>query len=199
MRDLAKALGRGVALVLVIPSLASFAVRSRLIGRDHALEGTTQALGLIPGLTGEYLRRAFLSRTIAFCAPDCVVGFGAVFSRVGARIEARAYVGPRCHIGLATVGPDALLAAGVHVPSGMSTHGTTSLDAPIREQPGQITMVRIGEGAWIGSAAVVMTDVGAHAVVGAGAVVTRPVPAFAIAVGVPARVIRDRRVHDANQ
>jgi acetyltransferase-like isoleucine patch superfamily enzyme len=197
MREAAKRLARGLALVAVFPSFVSFALRSRLIGRDHALEGSTQALALIPGLTGQYLRRAFLSKTIAFCAPDCVVGFGAVFSRVGARIEARAYVGPRCHIGLATIGADALLAAGVHVPSGMATHGTAALDVPMREQPGQLAMVHIGEGAWIASAAVVMADVGPHAIVGAGAVVTRPIPSFAIAVGVPARVIRDRRVPDA--
>jgi acetyltransferase-like isoleucine patch superfamily enzyme len=54
-------------------------------------------------------------------------------------------------------------------------------------------MVRVGEGAWVGSAAIIMNSVGRHAVVGAGAVVTSPIPDYAVAVGVPARVIRDRR------
>jgi acetyltransferase-like isoleucine patch superfamily enzyme len=67
-------------------------------------------------------------------------------------------------------------------------------DRPIREQPGTRTLVRIGEGAWVGSAAIVMADVGRHAIVGAGAVVTNPIPDYAVAVGVPARVVRDRRV-----
>ena len=35
--------------------------------------------------------------------------------------------------------------------------------------------------------------IGDHAIVGTGAVVNRAVPAYAIAAGVPARVIRDRR------
>jgi acetyltransferase-like isoleucine patch superfamily enzyme len=52
--------------------------------------------------------------------------------------------------------------------------------------------VRIGEGAWIGSAAVVMADVGRHSVVGAGSVVTKPIPDGVVAAGVPARVIRQR-------
>ena len=53
--------------------------------------------------------------------------------------------------------------------------------------------MRIGEGTWVGSAAVVMADVGRHCVIGAGAVVTRPLPDYSVAVGVPARVIRSRR------
>ena len=47
-------------------------------------------------------------------------------------------------------------------------------------QPARIP-VRIGAGAWIGSAAVVMADVGRDAVVGAGAVVTSRLPIASIA------------------
>ena len=53
--------------------------------------------------------------------------------------------------------------------------------------------MRIGEGTWVGSAAVVLADVGRHCVIGAGAVVTVPIPDYAIAAGVPARVIRSRQ------
>jgi acetyltransferase-like isoleucine patch superfamily enzyme len=62
----------------------------------------------------------------------------------------------------------------------------------MREQEGARALVHVGEGAWIGSAAVVMADVGSHSIVGAGAVVTRPLPDFVVAAGVPARVIRSR-------
>ena len=53
--------------------------------------------------------------------------------------------------------------------------------------------IRIGEGTWVGSAAIILADVGKHCVIGAGAVVTSPIPDYAIAAGVPAKVIRDRR------
>jgi hypothetical protein len=43
-----------------------------------------------------------------------------------------------------------------------------------------------------GDRAVVMADVGRHCVIGAGSVVTRPIPDYAVAVGVPARVVRYR-------
>ncbi len=75
-----------------------------------------------------------------------------LFSKAGARIGPNVYIGPRCHIGLAHIGRDALLAAGVHVTSGARTHGTDDLSRPIREQDGSATVVRIGAGAWIGSA-----------------------------------------------
>ena len=63
---------------------------------------------------------------------------------------------------------------------------------PIRDQAHHRTRVRIGQGAWIGSAAVVMADVGRNSVVGAGAVVTKPLPDDVVAAGVPARVVRTR-------
>ena len=192
MRDALKATARGVALVLVLPSLLSYIIRSKVLGPDRALEGSTQMLALIPGLTGEYLRRAFLARTIAHCAATATVSFGTVFSRSGARLEDHVYVGAGCHLGLVHIERDVLIGSGVHITSGRQTHGTADVTKPIREQPGQQTLVRIGSGAWIGSAAVVMADIGSNSVVGAGSVVTGAVPEAVVAAGVPARVIRPR-------
>ena len=60
MKDLLKLIALGVATVCVLPSLVSFWCRRIVLGADRALEGSTQALGLVPGVTGQYLRRAFL-------------------------------------------------------------------------------------------------------------------------------------------
>jgi acetyltransferase-like isoleucine patch superfamily enzyme len=120
------------------------------------------------------------------------IEFGTLFSKVGARLDEHVYIGPRCHLGLVHLERDVLLGPSVHIPSGASTHGTTDVAMPIRDQPGQLTMVRVGQGAWIGSAAVVMADVGRDSIVGAGAVVTSPVPERVIVGGVPARVLKAR-------
>jgi virginiamycin A acetyltransferase len=187
-----KSLAFGVATVRVTPSLISFFIRARVLGRDRALAGSTQALAIVPGVLGQYLRRAFLARTLTRCHPSATIEFGTIFSKAGAIIDEQVYVGPRCHLGLVHLERDVLLAAGVHVPSGARTHGTDDPDVPIREQEGALTRVRIGAGAWVGSAAVVMADVGANSIIGAGSVVTSPVPASVTAAGVPARVLRSR-------
>lgn len=192
MREAMKGLVRLAATVAVAPALASYAVRSRIIGANRALEGSSQALAILPGIVGQYLRRAFLARVLDHCAPTATIEFGTIFSQTGARIDDRAYVGPRCHIGLVHIERDVLVAAGVHIPSGARTHGTGDPDTPIRDQAHHRTRVRIGQGAWIGSAAVVMADVGRNSVVGAGAVVTKPLPDDVVAAGVPARVVRTR-------
>jgi acetyltransferase-like isoleucine patch superfamily enzyme len=193
MRELLKSIARSAATVVAAPALISFAVRSRILGRNRAFEGSTQALALLPGVTGDYVRRAFLMRTLAHCDQSAVVQSGTIFSQVGARLDANVYVGPACHLGLVHLERDVLLAAGVHVPSGPGTHGTSRLDQPIREQPGSRSLVRIGEGTWVGSAAVILAEVGQHCVIAAGAVVTRRIPDYSVAAGVPARIIRNRR------
>ncbi|HKB12965.1 MAG TPA: acyltransferase [Vicinamibacterales bacterium] len=192
IRGTLKAVARGAALAAVSPVLASFTCRAAVLGRDRALEGSIQWLALIPGLSGQYLRRAFLAFALAGCSETAVIEWGTTISRAGSRFDAHAYVGPGCRLGLVHVEHDVLIAGGVHIPSGAATHKIGELSRPIREQGRNEQLVRIGAGAWIGEAAVVMADVGADAVVGAGAVVTRPVPPRAIVAGVPARVIRFR-------
>lgn len=61
--------------------------------------------------------------------------------------------------------------------------------------PNKVTGVRleIGTGAAIGSKAIILPSchyIGKFARIGAGAVVTRDIPDYAVAVGVPAKVIR---------
>lgn len=192
MRELVKSAARLLAWLAVTPSVLSWLLRAQIMGPDRALEGSTQAWALVPGLIGQYLRRAFLSRTLSFCAPDATIEFGTLFSSAAASIGNRAYIGPRCHLGWSVVEDDVLLAAGVHVPSGARTHGIEDLSVPIRDQPTVKVPVRVGRGSWVGSAAIVLADVGTDAVIAAGAVVTRPIPDGAIAAGVPARVLRYR-------
>ena len=191
-REAAKGAAHVVASVIVTPSVWSFALRARVLGRDRALANSSQAWALVPGLAGQYLRRAFLSRVLTRCARTTAIEFGTLFSSASATIGERAYIGPRCHLGWVHIEEDVLIAAGVHIPSGAHTHGTAQTDQPIREQAGAMQAVRIGAGAWIGSNAVVLADVGRNTIVGAGAVVTKPLPDGVVAGGVPARVLRVR-------
>ena len=64
---------------------------------------------------------------------------------------------------------------------------------PIMDQGITAVGITIEDGSWIGAGAIVLDGVtiGKGACIGAGAVVTTSVPPYSLAVGVPARVIRD--------
>ncbi|WP_126975454.1 acyltransferase [Frigidibacter oleivorans] len=89
-------------------------------------------------------------------------------------VGARTTIGPDCFVTAADYG----LAAGQRI-----------TDQPMTERD-----VTIGPDCWIGTRCVITAGVtlGEGCVIGAGSVVTRDVPAFAIAAGVPARVLRQR-------
>ncbi|WP_435737353.1 acyltransferase [Cellulosimicrobium sp. PMB13] len=74
-------------------------------------------------------------------------------------------------------------------------HAFDRVDVPVFRQGLTSRGITIGDDVWVGAHVVILdgVTVGDHAVIGAGAVVTRDVPADAVAVGNPARVVRDRR------
>jgi acetyltransferase-like isoleucine patch superfamily enzyme len=90
------------------------------------------------------------------------------------------------------IGEDCLIAEMVSIRD--HDHRFDRLDVPVREQGSVSAPVRIGRNVWLGAKVTVVKGVtiGDNAIVGANAVVTRDIPANAIAVGVPARVIRMR-------
>jgi acetyltransferase-like isoleucine patch superfamily enzyme len=192
MKTLLKALVNGLCLALVLPAYLGFRGAGLLLGAGKTFPGWSQAFSLIPGLPGVYLRRAFYRLVFRRCGADACLSFGVIFSHPTAEVGRSTYVGPYCCLGDVTLEDDVLLGSHVSITNGAAQHGIERLDVPVREQPGTWPRVTIGRDTWIGDRAVVMADVGRHCVIGAGSVVTAPVPDYAIAVGVPARVVRSR-------
>ena len=92
-----------------------------------------------------------------------------------------------------SIGASALLAAYTYVIGG--DHDFSDPSKSVLDQTRTSAGVTIGEGVWTGAGAKILDGVtiGPHAVIGAGAVVRDDVPAFAIAVGMPARVVSTRQ------
>jgi acetyltransferase-like isoleucine patch superfamily enzyme len=85
-----------------------------------------------------------------------------------------------------------LLARGVYVSD--HSHAFEDRSLPVLDQGvDRVAPVEIGDGAWLGENVVVCpgVSIGAGAVIGANSVVTRDVPSHAVAVGAPARVVRE--------
>jgi len=199
MRPFLKAALNGLAAGAVAPLAVAFWGGSRLLGAALVFPGWSQAMSLVPGMVGVYLRRAFYRWVLPRCGAGSVVSFGTVFSHSTVEIGQHAYVGCYCMIGDVTLEDDVLIGSHVSIMNGCRQHGIERLDIPVREQPGQWPRITIGRDTWIGDRAIVMADVGAHCVVGAGAVVTKPVPDYAIVVGNPARIIGYRGEHHRDE
>ena len=187
-----KTLVRGVCLIVVLPLFVMYQCARLAVGTRAAFQWCSQTLSKRPGSLGNYLREAFYVLTMERCSWDVCISFGTIFSDPRTRIGRGAYVGAYCCLGWVELGDGVLLASGVHVPSGAAQHQFDDLSAPIKEQGGHLACVHIGADTWIGERAVVMADVGQGCVVGAGSVVTKPIENRSVAVGNPARVIRQR-------
>jgi acetyltransferase-like isoleucine patch superfamily enzyme len=74
-------------------------------------------------------------------------------------------------------------------------HIFDDLHVPIWKQGIQAKGIKIEDDVWLGSGSIVLDGVtiGKGSVIGAGAVVTKNIPPYSIALGVPAKVIKERK------
>ena len=128
--------------------------------------------------------------------PQCVLDRDLTIECLGTlTVGARTIFGHHCTLAareLVQIGDDCLIAEMVSIRD--HDHCFDRLDIPIREQGASIAPVQIGRNVWLGAKVTVLKGVtiGDNAIVGANAVVTKDIPENAIAVGIPARVIRYR-------
>jgi len=178
-------------LFLCLPWFIGYWIGVAIWGRDRSFLLIGEYLAAVPGMIGVYLRQAFLGRTLVRCGPDCYFGWLSMLSMPQAEIGANVYIGRNCRIGFAAIGDRVMLADGAQILSGGREHARATETHDAQEQPQEYRRVVVGRGAWIGANAVVMADVGEGAVIGAGAVVVKPIPPRTVAVGVPARVVKE--------
>jgi len=93
-------------------------------------------------------------------------------------------------VGSVRIGDDVLTANNVYISDNI--HGYEDITTPVIKQPVIYKRsVEIGSGAWIGeNVCIIGANVGKNSVIGANAVVTSDIPDYAIAVGIPAKVIK---------
>lgn len=112
-------------------------------------------------------------------------GVGGVF------IGDQSIVGLGCTvIGPVHIGNHVMLAQHIVV-SGLN-HGYERIDIPSSEQKTTTALITIMDEVWIGANCVITAGVtiGKHAVIGAGSIVTKDIPPYTVAVGNPAKVVK---------
>ncbi len=74
-----------------------------------------------------------------------------------------------------------------------ANHNYSNIFKPKRSQGHSVGSIKIGENVWIGAGVTVLPGVtiGDNTVIGAGAVVSRNIPNNCVAVGIPAKIIKN--------
>jgi acetyltransferase-like isoleucine patch superfamily enzyme len=130
--------------------------------------------------------------------PECELGLCIELNPWGGRIRIgrRVFLGPHVVIygqGGVEIGDHSLIAAQCCI---FSSNHTIPVPAKvIRDEPDILLPTKIGRDVWLGAGVKVMggVTVGDGCVVGAGAVVTEDLPSYSIAVGIPAKVVKQRK------
>ena len=120
------------------------------------------------------------------------IDFGSYFSKSGATVGERVWIGGNSVIGYATIGDDSVIGSRVSVISGRRQHNFADPRKKILDGRGEYSCIAIGEGVFVGEQSLVMANVGGKSIVGAGSVVVKDIPAFSVAVGNPAHVVKSR-------
>jgi virginiamycin A acetyltransferase len=190
LKKAAKLVANGVFVACVFPAAALTG-----FGRVSVLYNVfAQFMALVPGLPGDYLRTAYYFLTLQQSSMYSRVSFGTFFAQSSSTIAERVYIGAYCLLGSCHIGERTQIASQVQILSGSRQHSRDAQGRITGSEEGVFTAVSIGADCWIGAAAVIMADIGSGTTIGAGSVVTRPIPPNVVAVGNPARVIKELQV-----
>jgi virginiamycin A acetyltransferase len=193
IRQIVKRSIKFLFLLIVLPFYGLYRLLSLISDKDGTFQSFSQAISLIPGKTGVYIRAAFYRLACPDTSDEILVGFLTVFSHCDTSIKRGVYIGPQCNIGKCSIGESTLLGSGVHILSGKKQHNFSGLDTPIQEQGGTYTKTVIGKDCWLGNGAIVMADIADQCIIAAGSVITQDVVTTAtIHGGNPAKFLKNR-------
>src|SRR5207245_5596667 len=84
MKSTLKKILNGLATLIVLVPFLGYQLGRLVLGASKAFPGWSQALSLIPGLTGVTLRRACYKLVLPRCGTDCCISFvrGVFYPRV---------------------------------------------------------------------------------------------------------------------
>jgi acetyltransferase-like isoleucine patch superfamily enzyme len=149
------------------------------------------AVASVPGVVGDYLRIAYYKLTLKRCSMYSRISFGSFFAHADAVLGQGAYIGSYCILGSCSIGDRTQIASQVQILSGRQQHSRDSQGRITGAGEGKFEPINIGSDCWIGASSIIMADIGSGTTIGAGSVVVRPVAAQVVAVGNPARVVKE--------
>lgn len=137
-------------------------------------------------------------RNITIAKGTVIVCTGVIANKgVGLRIGDYSAIGAQSFIGAQggiTIGNDVIMGPGVQIFS--ENHNFELPDIPIRKQGENRKPVVIEDNCWVGSGVTILggVTIGEGSVIAARSVVTKNIPAFSVVAGIPAKVIKSRKL-----
>lgn len=178
--------------MLVCPFIIFYLVLNKYFSQDSLFWSLSQLLSLIPGKSGNYLRKGFYGHSMTFCHKECSIQFGTIFSQADTEIGKSVYIGPNCNIGSCRIEDFCTLGSNVHIMSGKKQHNFDLIDVPVKDQGGSFEKINIGEDTWIGNGSLIMANIGKKCIIGAGSVVVHDLESHCVAAGNPALILKKR-------
>lgn len=125
---------------------------------------------------------------------QCIRSYAGIEHEPKIEIGDGTYIGSFAHIiacGYMKIGKNVVIAERVYISDNL--HGLKNIDMPVMAQPLNLPgPVTIEDEVWLGDGVCILPNVtvGKHSVIGSNAVVTKNIPPYSIAVGAPAKVIK---------
>jgi virginiamycin A acetyltransferase len=149
------------------------------------------AFAQLPGIIGDYFRIAYYKLTLKKCSLYSRISYGSFFAHSDAVLGDGVYIGSYCILGRCSIGDRTQIASQVQILSGRRQHSRDSQGQISGSAEGEFDWIDVGADCWIGGSSIIMAPIGNGTTIGAGSVVVRPIAAQVVAVGNPARVIKE--------
>lgn len=192
MKKLIKQLIYFCFYILVLPMGLLTIITKKLFNTPLLFHFFAEGLSLVPAFIGEYVRACYYHQTLAKCPHRFITMFGTHFTKMESIIEEGAMVAGHTTIGLVKLCENSRVASNVSVISGRRQHAFDTVQDDILEGEDHFERIVIGKSAFIGEGCIIMADVGDYSIVGAGSVVVKDIPDYVVAVGNPAKVVKER-------
>lgn len=115
---------------------------------------------------------------------------GNIILRKNVNIGFNSYIFSGHHVEL---GENTLVAAYCYFIGG--DHGTGDVDENFYDQSCDAYGIQVGQNCWFGAGVKIQdnTRIGSHSIIGTQALVTKNIPEYSVAVGIPAKVVKNRK------
>ncbi len=178
--------------LLVLPAGLLTIICKKVFNTPLMFHFFAEGFSLVPAFIGQYVRGCYYNQTMKNCPADLEIMFGSHFTKMDAIIGQKVVIAGHTTIGLVNLGDNCAIGSHISILSGRRQHGFGEVKEDILEGEDTFDRIIIGRSSFVGEGSIIMANVGEFTIIGAGSVVVKDIPDYVVAVGNPAKVIKER-------